>query len=218
VTLECRAFLLVIAAPSGAGKTSLARTLVQHRLDAVFSLSATTREPRPGERHDEDYHFVDDAGFDRLIADGALLEWAVVHGRRYGTLRSGVLAALDAGNVCVLDIDVQGARKVRAVMPDAVLLFVLPPSVAEMARRLANRGSENAEQVFTRMRTARAELELAVVQDFDYIIVNDDFESTVRALECVIEAERGSVERVADLAGTLDALRADIDETLQRSN
>jgi guanylate kinase len=218
VTLQCRAFLLVIAAPSGAGKTSLARTLVQHRPDTVFSLSATTRAARPGERHDEDYHFVDDAGFDRLIADGALLEWAVVHGRRYGTLRSGVLAALDAGNVCVLDIDVQGARKVRAVMPDAVLLFVLPPSVAEMARRLANRGSENAEQVFTRMRTARAELELAVVQDFDYIIVNDDFESTVRALECVIEAERGSVERVADLAGTLDALRADIDETLQRSN
>jgi guanylate kinase len=218
VSLACRPFLLVIAAPSGAGKTSLARTLVQRRPDVVFSLSATTREPRPGERHDEDYHFVDDAGFDRLIAEGALLEWAVVHGRRYGTLRSGVRRALDAGNVCVLDIDVQGARKVRSALPDAVLLFVLPPSVGEMVRRLATRGSENAQQVFTRMRTARAELELDVVQDFDYIIENDDFESTVRALECIIVAERGSVVRVADLAGTLDALRFDIDETLQRSN
>jgi guanylate kinase len=218
VSLAWRPFLLVIAAPSGAGKTSLARTLVQRRPDVVFSLSATTREPRPGERHDEDYHFVDDAGFDRLIAEGELLEWAVVHGRRYGTLRSGVRHALDAGNVCVLDIDVQGARKVRGVMPDAVLLFVLPPSVGEMVRRLAARGSENAQQVFTRMRTARAELELDVVQDFDYIIENDDFESTVRALECIIVAERGSVVRVADLAGLLDALRFDIDETLQRSN
>jgi guanylate kinase len=218
VSLECRPFLLVIAAPSGAGKTSLARTLVQRRPDVVFSLSATTRAPRPGEQHDEDYHFVDDAGFDRLIAEGALLEWAVVHGRRYGTLRSGVHRALDAGHVCVLDIDVQGARKVRTVMPDAVLLFVLPPSVAEMMRRLATRGSENAEQLFTRMRTARAELELDVVQDFDYIIVNDDFENAVRTLECIIAAERGSVVRVADLAGTLDAMRYDIDETLQRSN
>jgi guanylate kinase len=218
MTPRCRPFLLVIAAPSGAGKTSLARTLVERRPDIAFSLSATTRAPRPGERHGEDYHFVDDAGFDRLVAEGALLEWATVHGRRYGTLRSGVQAALDAGLTCVLDIDVQGARKVRGTMPDAVLLFILPPTVAEMTRRLRSRGSENAEQLFTRMETARAELELDVVQDFDYIIVNDDFEGSVRALECVIAAECASVARVADLAGTLDALCADIDETLQRSN
>jgi guanylate kinase len=215
---RARPFPLVIAAPSGAGKTSLARAIVERSADVVFSLSATTRPPRPGERQDEDYHFVDDAGFDRLIASDALLEWAVVHGRRYGTLRSGVQAALDAGRVVVLDIDVQGARKVRSVLPEAVLLFVLPPSVPEMTRRLRSRGSgEDAAEVATRMRTARAELELDVVQDFDYIIVNDDFDATVSRIESVIAVEQGSVSRAADLAGTLADLRLDIDEFLQRS-
>jgi guanylate kinase len=107
-------FLLVIAAPTGAGKTSLARALVERYPELVFSLSATTRPPRPGETHDVDYHFVDDAGFQRLIDDGELLEWAEVHGRRYGTLRHRVEAALASGQTVVLDIDVQGARMVRA--------------------------------------------------------------------------------------------------------
>jgi guanylate kinase len=214
-----RPFALVIAAPSGAGKTSLARAIVERSEDVVFSLSATTRPPRPGERHDEDYHFVDETGFDRLIAADALLEWATVHGRRYGTLRSGVQAALDAGRTVVLDIDVQGARKVRSVLPDAVLLFVLPPSVAEMTRRLKGRGSgEDAAEVAKRMRTARSELELEVVRDFDYIIVNDEFDATVARIESVIAAELGSVARVADLQGTLALLRRDIDEYLQGSD
>jgi guanylate kinase len=151
---DSRPFALVIAAPSGAGKTSLARALVERWDDMSFSLSATTRPARPGERHGVDYEFVDEAGFDVLLERGELLEWAMVHGRRYGTLRRGVEAALAEGSTVVLDIDIQGARRVRDVLPDAVLVFILPPSVAEMKRRLLGRRSgEDAAELAKRMRT-----------------------------------------------------------------
>jgi guanylate kinase len=212
-----RSFPLVIAAPSGVGKTSLARALVERSSNAVFALSATTRPPRPGERHDEDYHFVDEAGFDALIAEGLLLEWASVHGRKYGTLRRGVQAGLDAGRTVVLDIDVQGARMVRGVLPDAVLVFILPPTVAEMMRRLKLRGSgESAEELAIRVRTARGELE--VVEEFDYVVVNDDFERALHVIEAVVAAERARVDRAADLARVLEAMRHEMDETMRRSD
>jgi guanylate kinase len=216
MTVRARPFPVVIAAPSGAGKTSLARALVERWPDIVFSLSATTRPARPGEAHGRDYDFVDDAGFDRLLADGELLESAVVHGRRYGTLRRGVQMALDAGNTVVLDIDVQGARALRDVLPEAVLVFVLPPSVAEMRRRLDARASESGEEVATRMRTARAELD--AVTEFDYVIVNDDFELAIRKLESIVTAERGRVPRLSDLDEALAGLRSDMDDILQRSH
>lgn len=211
-------FPLVIAAPSGAGKTSLARALVERHDDLAFALSATTRAPRPGERHDIDYHFVDDAGFDRLVANGALLEWARVHGRRYGTLRRGVETCLAAGSTVVLDIDVQGARMVRDVLPSAVLVFVLPPSVSEMRRRIGGRGSgEDDAEVMRRLKTARGELE--AVRDFDYVIVNDDFDEAVRTIESIIGAERARVRRHgAELDAVLSMLRADMDEVMERSS
>jgi guanylate kinase len=213
VKLRFRPFPLVIAAPSGAGKTTLARSLVERWPDIVFSLSATTRPPRPGELHGRDYEFVDDAGFEKLRASGGLLEWAVVHGRSYGTLRSGVESGLAAGNTVVLDIDVQGARALRATLPDAVLVFVLPPSVTEMRRRLLARGSgEDAGELATRLRTARAEFD--AVDEFDYVIENDDFELSLRKLEAIVAAERAGVGRLAGLEETLAALRADIDELL----
>lgn len=211
-----RPFPLVIAAPSGAGKTSLARALVETRPDMVFSLSATTRAPRRGERDGVDYRFVDDAAFDALAAGGELLEWAHVHGRRYGTLKSGVQAALDAGQTVVLDIDVQGAQLVQRALSEAVLVFVLPPSVSEMKRRLDSRGSESAEQLETRMRTARAELD--EVKTFDYVVVNDDFEAALRGIEAIVAAERERVARQPYLEQMLDGLRADIDEILNGSN
>jgi guanylate kinase len=211
-----RPFPLVIAAPSGAGKTSLARALVETRSDMVFSLSATTRAPRPGERDGVDYRFVDDAGFDALERTGDLLEWAHVHGRRYGTLKSGVNAALAAGKTVVLDIDVQGAQQVHRALSDAVLVFVLPPSVSEMKRRLHQRGSESDEQLVTRMRTARAELD--AVKDFDYVVVNDEFEDALRTIEAIVAAERERVDRQPDIEKMLDGLRADIDEIIQRSH
>jgi guanylate kinase len=216
MTMRWRPFPLVLTAPSGAGKTSLARALVERWPDVVFSLSATTRPPRAAEQQGIDYEFVDDAGFDRLLADGQLLESAVVHGRRYGTLRRGVEAALAAGNTVILDIDVQGARALRSVLPDAVLVFVLPPSVAEMRRRLETRGSESEAELATRMRTARAELD--AVAEFDYVIVNDDFELAMRRLESIVSAERGSVPRLSDLDQALDGLRSDIDGILERSH
>jgi guanylate kinase len=211
-----RPFPLVIAAPSGAGKTSLARALVETRSDMVFSLSATTRAPRPGEQDGVDYRFVDDAGFDALERTGDLLEWAHVHGRRYGTLKSGVNAALAAGKTVVLDIDVQGAQQVHRALSDAVLVFVLPPSVSEMKRRLHQRGSESDEQLVTRMRTARAELN--AVKDFDYVVVNDEFEDALRTIEAIVAAERERVDRQPDIEKMLDGLRTDIDEIIQRSH
>jgi guanylate kinase len=214
--MKYRPFPLVIAAPSGAGKTSLARALVERHDDVVFSLSATTRAPRPGEQQGEDYEFVDESGFDALVAAGELLEWAVVHGRRYGTLKRGVQAALAAGSTVVLDIDVQGARRLRHVLPDAVLLFVLPPSVEEMWRRLASRGSEGEEELATRLRTARAELD--AVSEFDYVVVNDDFEEAMHCIESILRSERGRIARLAGLDAALAGFRGDIDDILERSS
>jgi len=188
VTWSVHAFPLVIAAPSGAGKTTLARALVERGVGLTFALSATTRPARPSERDGRDYRFVDEEGFDRLIADGELLEWAGVHAHRYGTLREGVVQALDAGSCVVLDIDVQGARRVREVFDDAVLVFVLPPSAEELMRRLASRGTEADGEKKLRFRSALAEL--GAVSEFDYIVVNDDFEAAVRGLDAIVEAER----------------------------
>lgn len=183
-----RPFPIVIAAPSGAGKTTLARALVGRSPDLVFSLSATTRPPRPSERNGVDYRFVGDAEFDRLIEAGELLEWARVHSFRYGTLRAGVEQGLQAGRTVVLDIDVQGARRVRELFPGAVLVFVLPPSAAELERRLATRGSESDADRRVRLRTALDELR--AVGEFDYVVVNDDFETALRSLQNIVAAER----------------------------
>lgn len=199
-----RAFPLVIAAPSGAGKTTLARALVERHDDIVFSISATTRSPRPREETGKDYRFVDDAEFTRMIDEGELLEWAVVHGRRYGTPRQGVEDALRRGEIVVLDIDVQGARQIRDSFPDAVLVFILPPSAAELNRRLTGRGSEEKAERVRRLEGARRELGFAV--DFDYVVVNDDFQRAMHALECIIAAERHRVARAEPLRDELDRL------------
>lgn len=183
-----RAFPIVITAPSGAGKTSLAQELVRRRADVVFSISATTRAARQGERDGVDYHFVDEASFSRLAESGELVEWAEVHGCRYGTLRRDVEAALAAGTAVVLDIDLQGARQVRRHLPEAVLVFVLPPSAAELIRRLEARATESAGQRAVRL--AAAARELAAIDEFDYVVVNDDFETAVATLEAVVTAER----------------------------
>ncbi|MEO5511821.1 MAG: guanylate kinase [Longimicrobiales bacterium] len=204
---------LVIAAPSGAGKTSLARELVRRNGDVVFALSATTRPARPGETHDADYRFVDDAEFGRLLETGKLLEWAVSHGMKYGTLFEGIDSALAAGRTVVLDIDVQGARQVRDRMPGAVLVFVLPPSAEELLKRLTGRASETAEQRRTRMTTASSEL--AAVGEFDYVVVNDDFEKALVTLEAIIEAETHRASRLGDVDQTAAAMAAELNGIVQ---
>ncbi len=184
---------IVLAAPSGAGKTSLARALVEGHDDLEFSVSATTRPRREYERDGEDYYFVDDAGFDAMLASGELIEWAWVHGRRYGTPLRGVRERLDRGSSVMLDIDVQGARQIRQKLPDAVLVFVLPPSTDELLRRLSGRASESEAEKRERMRTALEELRS--VDGFDYVVVNDDFDVALAVLEAIITAERHRASR-----------------------
>lgn len=168
-----RSALVVLAGPTAVGKGTVAQHIRAHHPEIHLSISATTRPARPGERDGEHYYFVDDAEFDRLIADGELLEWATVHNAyRYGTPRAPIRAALDRGQAVLLEIDLQGARQVRAAQPDATLVFLLPPSWDELVSRLVGRGTEDTEERARRLRTAR--VELAAQDEFDYRVVNAD--------------------------------------------
>lgn len=208
--------VVVLAAPSGTGKTSLAHALVERNGHAVFSISVTTRAPREYETADVDYRFVDDAGFDRMIENGELVEWAEVHGRRYGTPRGAIEDALGQGRTVVLDIDIQGARQIRRAFPDdAVLIFVLPPSGEELNRRLHGRGTEDEAEC--RRRIVNARRELPTVEEFDYVVVNDEFDRAVGALESILAAERRRVKRQRTLERELERLDRELAEILERS-
>ncbi|WEK14313.1 MAG: guanylate kinase [Candidatus Microbacterium phytovorans] len=168
-----RSRLVVLAGPTAVGKGTVAAHIKDHHPEILLSVSATTRAPRPGEIEGEHYFFVDDAEFDRLVADGALLEHATVHNRhRYGTPKAPIEAALAEGRTVLLEIDLQGARQVRAAAPDANLVFLLPPSWDELVQRLVGRGTEDAEERARRLKTAR--VELASQGEFDHHVVNDD--------------------------------------------
>lgn len=173
VPRQGRSRLVVLAGPTAVGKGTVAAHIKTHHPEILLSVSATTRAPRPGEREGEHYYFVDDAEFDRLIAEGELLEWAKVHNaHRYGTPRRPIETALAAGRTVLLEIDLQGARQVRAAEPSATLVFLLPPSWDELVNRLVGRGTEGPEERARRLRTAR--VELAAQSEFDYRVVNDD--------------------------------------------
>ncbi len=202
--------LLVLSAPSGAGKTTLAHRFVAECGDAAFSISATTRAPRGAERDGVDYHFVAPERFAALVAEGAFAEWAEVHGNRYGTLRSTVEEALRAGRVAVFDIDVQGGAQVKARWPrEAVAVLILPPSPEELERRLRARSTDADAEIVRRLAAARSEIERGV-RHSDYLIVNDDLEDALRQLEAIVAHER------ALLAGSRDGAAAAIAEKLRR--
>ena len=168
-----RSRLVVLAGPTAVGKGTVAAHIKEHHPEILLSVSATTRAPRPGEVDGEHYFFVDDAQFDRLVADGALLEHATVHNKyRYGTPKEPIERALEEGRTVLLEIDLQGARQVREAAPDANLVFLLPPSWDELVQRLVGRGTEDAEERARRLKTAR--VELASQGEFDHHIVNDD--------------------------------------------
>lgn len=168
-----RSRLLVLAGPTAVGKGTVATYIREHHPEIHLSISATTRPPRPGEVDGQHYYFVDDTEFDRMIAQGELLEWAQVHNKyRYGTPRAPITRALAEGSTVLLEIDLQGARQVRAAQPDATLVFLLPPSWDELVARLIGRGTEDAEERSRRLRTAR--VELAAQNEFDYRVVNSD--------------------------------------------
>jgi len=173
---------VVLAGPSGVGKSSVIHQLRARLPELFFSVSATTREPRTGEIDGVHYRFVGPAGFDALVARGELLEWAEIHGglQRSGTPREPVEAALAAGRPVLVEVDLQGARAIKAVLPEAVTVFLAPPSFEELARRLRGRGTESEAQYQRRLETAREEL--AASGEFDVAVVNDDLQSVAARL------------------------------------
>jgi len=180
--------LFVITAPSGAGKTSLIDALMREDPSLKLSISYTTRPPRPGEKNGVDYHFVDDATFLGMRERGEFLESAEVHGYRYGTSKRVITEALERGEDLILEIDWQGARQVRALHPDCVGIFILPPSIEELEHRMRARGQDADAVIRRRVENARGEMEHA--GEFDYAIINKDFDTARRKLAEVIRAER----------------------------
>jgi guanylate kinase len=182
--------LTVLAGPTAVGKGSVSADIRTHHPEVWISVSATTRSPRPGEQHGVHYWFVSDEEFDRLIDDGELLEWAVVHGRkRYGTPRRPVEEALAAGRLSLLEIDLQGARQVQVAMPEALMVFLAPPSWDELVRRLVGRGTESSDERERRLATAR--LELAAEAEFDVTIVNAQIHDAAEELVALMVGRPG---------------------------
>ncbi len=207
MTIARRGLCLVIAAPSGAGKSSITRALLAEDPTLMLSVSATTRAPRAGEESGVHYHFRSEAEFAAMAARGELLEWAEVFGRFYGTPRAPVEAALARGQDAVFDIDWQGYRQLRAALPgDVVGLFILPPSLAELEARLRARGADGAAEIARRMDAARDEM--AHAPEFDCVLVNRDFARSVAAARAVLAAARLATHRLTGLAGFLAGLRA----------
>ncbi|KPK78473.1 MAG: hypothetical protein AMS25_15185 [Gemmatimonas sp. SM23_52] len=205
-----KSFAVAICAPSGTGKTTVARALVRGGADLLFSVSATTRPARVGEQAGVDYHFVGRDEFEAMIAGGELLEWAEVHGELYGTPRANLERAERDGKLLILDIDVQGAQQVVTARPDTVTIFLLPPSLGALLERLRNRESEDEVRLRQRLETAQRELER--LDAFEYVVVNDRLEETVARVGSIIAAERQRRDRQAEqLAALGRRLREDLE-------
>jgi guanylate kinase len=178
--------VFVITGPSGVGKGTLIRTLLERIPELQLSVSATTRRPRPGEEDGVDYHFLSDADFQRRVDAGEFIEHATYSGRRYGTLRSGLERHTAAGHPVVLEIELQGARQVRSTLPHALQVFVAPPSLDTLRTRLVGRGTDDDDQVAARLRVAEAEL--AAQGEFGHVVVNDRLEAAVGELLAIVAA------------------------------
>jgi guanylate kinase len=200
-----RGKLFVIAAPSGAGKTSLVRALMKRQPGLRFSISYTTRTKRPTEQEGRDYFFVDKAGFERMIRAGEFLEHAQVFDNFYGTSRAQVEGLLAAGDSVLLEIDWQGAQQIRRALPECESIFILPPSRAELERRLRERASDSDEVIARRLRDSIADM--SHWKEFDYVVVNDDFEQATRQLEAIVTSRgdelRGSRSELQTLVPQL---------------
>ena len=203
---------VVLSAPSGAGKTTIAKALVEGSEDVVFSVSATTRPARDHEVDGVDYRFLSEPKFRAMIEADEFVEWAQVHGHLYGTSRKALQAALDDGRFLILDIDVQGAMQMRQRVPDVVLVFVIPPSADALVERLTERGTEGEDTVARRIENARGELERA--SEFDYIVVNEDLEQAIDEIRSIVSAEGRRTDRAIDLSKGIRQLQGRIDRIL----
>jgi guanylate kinase len=183
-----RGLLFVLSSPSGAGKSTIARMILESDDGIAMSVSATTRPKRPGETEGLDYHFVTDEEFDRMRESGAFLEWAHVFGYRYGTLKNEVIKAIENGRDVLLDIDWQGTQQLKQVDPDIVRVFILPPSMQELERRLRTRGTDSEEVIQSRM--ARANAEISHWAEYDYVLINNDAEKCRELVHNILKAER----------------------------
>ena len=192
--------LYVVAAPSGAGKTTLVRLLLEEEPSVHLSISTTTRDPRPGETDGREYHFVSVADFRSKIERGEFLEWAEVHGNFYGTSKKWIADQLAAGSDVLLEIDWQGAQQVRAIFPAAIGIFILPPSMEELERRLTGRGTDSEDVIARRLAAAQAEMRHA--GEFDYAIINDSLDQALSDLRSVVRASslRYAVQRARHAA------------------
>ena len=185
--------LYIVSAPSGAGKTSLLKALLEDAEGIGLSISHTTRDMRPGEQDGVHYHYVDEATFTQMVADGAFLEHAKVFDNYYGTSQAAVVAQLASGQDVILEIDWQGAQQVRKLFPEAVGIFILPPSKTALRERLTDRGQDDTAIIDRRMRDAEAEMSHYL--EFDYVVVNDDFDTALAELRAIITSQRLAISR-----------------------
>jgi guanylate kinase len=190
-----RGMLVVVSAPSGAGKTTLCREVRRFLPDLSYSVSYTTRAPRPGEVDGTDFYFVTESAFNELREAGGFAEWAQVHGNLYGTHAGAIERSLAEGRDILLDIDTQGARQLRARYPEAVLIFIIAPSMAELEQRLRERASDAGDEIARRL--ARARQEIPLWRQYDYLVVNRDIKDAVEQLATVIQAERCRTGRLS---------------------
>jgi guanylate kinase len=207
-------FLLVLSSPSGGGKTTIARNLLQARDDLGYSVSATTRPRREGEREGADYYFLTREEFLRRVDAGEFLEWATYAGNLYGTLRREIEGIFARGRTAVLDVEIEGARQIRANFPNSLHLFVLPPSAEVLVDRLAGRNTESPAVV--RERISRAADELAAVAEYDYAIFNEDLVLAVAQVAAILDAEARRVARQEGLAQFIERLRREVTAAASR--
>ncbi len=208
-------FPVILSAPSGGGKTTIARALLARRQDLGYSVSCTTRTPRPGEVHARDYYFMTRAEFIAEREKGAFAESAEVHGNLYGTLRSEVERVMASGRHVVMDVDVQGAVQFQRAFPQAVTIFILPPTAEVLLDRLRARKTESAAQLAARLQSALQELQQ--VDEYEYVIVNDELERAVSSVESIVDAETVSRERVKNLRQQVGLLIERLEQEIENT-
>ena len=192
-----KGFLLVVSGPSGCGKGTISKELLRRNEKLIFSVSATTRKPRVGEKDGINYFFIDEERFQSMVSGGEFLEYAYVHNNYYGTPRKVVLDNIEKGEIVLLEIDVQGALQVKKAYPEAVFIFILPPSMDELKNRITKRGTETQKDIDIRLKNAFEELKF--VDEYDYFVINDKVKNAVENIEAIITAEELKVKRHKNL-------------------